>query len=142
MQRNKAAMSPPQVVATLPPGRALMGPQGGACPRGHRVRERSRLDDPTLGAQGEHDELGVERGVHGDLGYPPAVAARMEAWDLHPPRGDPAEDRRASQILADGIPGARLAVMADCAHVPPLEEPVAFAELLCSFIATCSRAAP
>jgi hypothetical protein len=94
MQWNKAAISPSQAVATLPPGRALMGPQGGACPRGHRLRERSRLDDPTLGAQGEHDELGVERGVHGDLGYRPAVAAvaaRREAWNLHPPRGDPAD---------------------------------------------------
>lgn len=49
---------------------------------------------------------------------------------------DYAENRRASQLLADGIPGARLAVMADCAHVPPLEEPEAFARLLRSFIAT------
>lgn len=49
---------------------------------------------------------------------------------------DHAENRRASQLLADGIPGARLAVMADCAHVPPLEEPDAFARLLRSFIAT------
>jgi 2-hydroxy-6-oxonona-2,4-dienedioate hydrolase len=49
---------------------------------------------------------------------------------------DHAQNRRASQLLADGIPGARLVVMADCAHVPPLEEPEAFARLLRSFIAT------
>jgi 2-hydroxy-6-oxonona-2,4-dienedioate hydrolase len=48
---------------------------------------------------------------------------------------DHAENRRASQLLADGIPGARLVVMADCAHVPPLEQPEAFARLLRSFIA-------
>ena len=51
---------------------------------------------------------------------------------------DHVENRRASQLLADGIPGARLVVMAECAHVPPLEEPAAFAELLVSFIATCA----
>jgi pimeloyl-ACP methyl ester carboxylesterase len=49
---------------------------------------------------------------------------------------DHAENRRASQVLVDGISGARLVVMADCAHVPPLEEPEAFARLLRSFIAT------
>ncbi len=44
-----------------------------------------------------------------------------------------AKNRRASRVLADDIPGARLVVMADCGHVPPLEEPEAFAQLLRSF---------
>jgi pimeloyl-ACP methyl ester carboxylesterase len=48
---------------------------------------------------------------------------------------DYAENQRASRLLADGIPGARLVVMSDCAHVPPLEAPTAFASILRAFIA-------
>jgi pimeloyl-ACP methyl ester carboxylesterase len=44
------------------------------------------------------------------------------------------ENQRASHLLAKGIPGARLAVMEDSAHVPPLEAPQAFATLVRSFI--------
>ncbi len=47
---------------------------------------------------------------------------------------DYGENRRASRILADGIPGARFIEMKDCAHVPPLEEPEAFAALLKMFL--------
>jgi pimeloyl-ACP methyl ester carboxylesterase len=47
---------------------------------------------------------------------------------------DYAENRRASKLLADGIPGARLTVMDDCAHVPPLEAAESFSAMLASFI--------
>jgi pimeloyl-ACP methyl ester carboxylesterase len=47
---------------------------------------------------------------------------------------DHAENQRASHLLAKAIPGARLAVMEDSAHVPPLEAPRAFATLVRSFI--------
>ncbi len=48
---------------------------------------------------------------------------------------DYAENQRASRLLADGIPGARQVVISDCAHVPPLEAPAAFASILRDFIA-------
>jgi pimeloyl-ACP methyl ester carboxylesterase len=47
---------------------------------------------------------------------------------------DFAENRRASRILAEGIPGARFVEFADCAHVPPMEEPDRFAGLLEEFL--------
>jgi len=43
------------------------------------------------------------------------------------------ENRRASRLLADGIPGARL-IEVDAAHVPPLEDPVGFARILGAFL--------
>ena len=46
------------------------------------------------------------------------------------------ENRRASRILADGIPGARFNEMKDCAHVPPLEAPEAFGRILEEFLPT------
>jgi 3-oxoadipate enol-lactonase len=52
---------------------------------------------------------------------------------------DYSENRRASKILAEGIPGARLLSMDDCAHVPPLEAPRRFAQILTSFIAATSH---
>ena len=53
---------------------------------------------------------------------------------------DHAENQRASHLLAKAIPGARLAVMEDSAHVPPLEDPRAFATLVRSFIEETSIA--
>ncbi len=47
---------------------------------------------------------------------------------------DYAENRRASRILAEGIPGARMVEMKDCAHVPSMERPEAFTALLEEFI--------
>ena len=47
---------------------------------------------------------------------------------------DHPENQRASHLLAKAIPGARLAVMEDSAHVPPLEDPLTFATLVRSFI--------
>jgi len=47
---------------------------------------------------------------------------------------DYAENRRASQILANGIPGARFVEMPDCAHVPALEAPKEFASVLGEFL--------
>jgi 3-oxoadipate enol-lactonase len=44
------------------------------------------------------------------------------------------ENRRASRILADGIPGACFVEMKDCAHVPPLEAPEEFTEVLEEFL--------
>jgi 3-oxoadipate enol-lactonase len=46
------------------------------------------------------------------------------------------ENRRASRVLADGIPGARLVEMKGCAHVPPLEEPREFSGVLEEFLAS------
>jgi hypothetical protein len=86
-----------------------MGPQGGPCSCGHRLRERRRLDDPTLCAQGEHDELGVERGVHGNLRHRPAVAAGGEARNLDPPRGDPANHANSRFRQGEGeVEGRKL----------------------------------
>jgi len=70
------------------------------------------LDPPAMGRLGEVRVPTLV--VSGDLDY--------------------AENRRASRILADGIPRARLHRMDDCAHVPPLEAPQAFAQILTSFI--------
>ncbi|MDD9876105.1 MAG: alpha/beta fold hydrolase [Magnetovibrio sp.] len=39
-----------------------------------------------------------------------------------------------SQRLADGIPGARLEVIADCGHMTPLEKPAALAKLLIEWL--------
>jgi pimeloyl-ACP methyl ester carboxylesterase len=46
------------------------------------------------------------------------------------------ENRRASRILAEGIPGARLVEMAGCAHVPPVEDPSGFARMLEEFLSS------
>jgi pimeloyl-ACP methyl ester carboxylesterase len=47
---------------------------------------------------------------------------------------DFSENRRASRILYEGIPDARFVEMADCAHVPPMEEPELFAGILEDFL--------
>ena len=47
---------------------------------------------------------------------------------------DYAENRRASRIMAEAIPGARLVEMAGCAHVPPLEKPGEFSSILADFL--------
>jgi pimeloyl-ACP methyl ester carboxylesterase len=47
---------------------------------------------------------------------------------------DYAENRRASRILAEGIPNARIIEMGNCAHVPPMEEPERFAGILAEFL--------
>jgi pimeloyl-ACP methyl ester carboxylesterase len=47
---------------------------------------------------------------------------------------DYSETRRASSIMAEGIPGARMLRMAGCAHVAPMEEPEAFSDALAAFI--------
>jgi pimeloyl-ACP methyl ester carboxylesterase len=70
------------------------------------------LDPPAMGRLGEFRVPTLV--VSGDLDY--------------------AENRRASRLLADGIPRARLVRMEDCAHVPPMEAPQAFAQILTSFI--------
>jgi pimeloyl-ACP methyl ester carboxylesterase len=49
---------------------------------------------------------------------------------------DYGENRRASRMLADGIPGARFIEMKDCAHVPPLESPKEFAAILEEFLSS------
>ncbi len=47
---------------------------------------------------------------------------------------DYGENKRASRILADGIPGARFVEIKDCAHVPPLEAPAEFTKILEEFL--------
>ncbi len=49
---------------------------------------------------------------------------------------DYSETKRASLLMAELIPGARLRKMGSCAHAAPLEEPESFAELLSDFIET------
>ena len=39
-----------------------------------------------------------------------------------------------AQVLADGIPGARLEVIAGAAHLTPTETPVEFNELVTAFL--------
>jgi pimeloyl-ACP methyl ester carboxylesterase len=70
------------------------------------------LDPPALGRLGELRAPTLV--VSGDLDY--------------------SENRRASALLAERIRGAVLRPMAGCAHVPPMEEPEAFAEILSGFI--------
>ncbi len=38
------------------------------------------------------------------------------------------------RLLADRMPGAELVVLPGQAHVPMLEQPAAFAELVCNFL--------
>jgi pimeloyl-ACP methyl ester carboxylesterase len=47
---------------------------------------------------------------------------------------DYSETRRASELMAAGIPGARFRRMGGCAHAAPLEEPEAFSDMLAAFI--------
>lgn len=46
------------------------------------------------------------------------------------------ENRRASRVLAAGIPGARLIEMKGCAHVPPLEDARGFSAILEEFLSS------
>lgn len=67
---------------------------------------------------------------------PPAIARLAElraptlivSGDL-----DYAETRRASAVMAERIPGARMLHMAGCAHAAPMEEPGTFSDMLTSF---------
>lgn len=63
----------------------------------------------------------------GDVAVPVLVVSGALDYD---------ETRRASRLLADGIPGARFAEMEGCAHVPPLEDPRGFADLLEGFLSS------
>ena len=47
---------------------------------------------------------------------------------------DHPEVLRAARVLAEGIPGARSAILEGCAHVPSLEAPEAFAATLRGFL--------
>jgi pimeloyl-ACP methyl ester carboxylesterase len=53
---------------------------------------------------------------------------------------DYAENCRASRIMAEGIPGARMVEMAGCAHVPPLEAPEEFTAVLRGFLESIAAA--
>lgn len=44
--------------------------------------------------------------------------------------------RLVADVLAENIPAARLAIIADCWHLPPVEKPEEFNELLISFLRT------
>lgn len=117
-------------------------------------RKPEDLDHGRIKARaqaGEMNRIFVERGTYW-------IADAVPALPLHPPailrlgevrvptlvvsgNLDYSEARRASRILAEGIPGARLVEMPDCAHVPPLEAPDAFAKLLLPFLESCWRGA-
>lgn len=47
--------------------------------------------------------------------------------------------RRIADVLAGGIPGAAKVTMPDAAHVPPLERPAEFNQILLDFLQTSSR---
>jgi pimeloyl-ACP methyl ester carboxylesterase len=53
---------------------------------------------------------------------------------------DYSENRRASRLIAESIPGARFVEMAGCAHVPPLEAPQEFAAILRGFLESIASA--
>jgi pimeloyl-ACP methyl ester carboxylesterase len=111
------------------------------------ARTTSSLSSAKLEARAEAARMNrrfVERGTFGiadavpkDPLTPPAIARLGE---IHVPTLvvsgalDYAENRRAPKLLTDGIPDARLVIMNDCAHVPPLEDPASFATILTSFI--------
>lgn len=111
------------------------------------ARIPSSLDDAQREARAEASQMNrlfVERGTFAiadavplDPLVPPA-ARRLD--EIHVPTLvvsgglDYAESRRASKMLAEGIPGARLAVMNDCAHVPPLEAAERFSAMLAAFL--------
>ncbi len=52
-------------------------------------------------------------------------------------RGDRMRSVEESQLLADGIPGARLIVFEDCGHMTPLEHPDALNRVLIDWLDTC-----
>jgi 3-oxoadipate enol-lactonase len=60
-----------------------------------------------------------------------AAPALVIAGELD--QGTPVE---MAQALADGIPGARLAVLKEASHLSAIEQPQAFAEAVTGFIAT------
>jgi pimeloyl-ACP methyl ester carboxylesterase len=102
--------------------------------------DRSRLEARAEAAR--MNRIFVERctfaiAVPADPLDPPAIGrlAEVRAPTLVVSGGlDYAENRRASRLLAEGIHGARRAVMDDCAHVPPLEAPEAFVSILREFL--------
>jgi 2-hydroxy-6-oxonona-2,4-dienedioate hydrolase len=112
-------------------------------------REAGSLDRARLEARAEAARMNrifVERGTFAladampaDPLAPSAVErlAEVRAPVLVVSGGlDYSETRRASMLLAKGIRGARFVRMEDCAHVPPLEAPEAFASILRNFLST------
>lgn len=70
--------------------------------------------------------LGSERGHRlGDVERPTLVVHGEEDPLIPPENG---------RMLAERIPGARLAMLADCGHAPPLEAPERSAELVLEFL--------
>jgi len=74
--------------------------------------EAESLDPPAIGRMGEIRQPTLI--VSGELDY--------------------SENKRASIIMAEGLPGARVLKMPGCAHVPPMEEPESSAGALADFI--------
>jgi pimeloyl-ACP methyl ester carboxylesterase len=105
------------------------------------------LDEPRRAARAEASRMNrifVERGTFLATGGaeaepldPPAIG---RLGDIRQPTLivsgdlDYSETRRASAVMAERIPGARMLRLAGCAHVAPLEEPEAFSDALVAFI--------
>ncbi len=75
-------------------------------------------------------------------GYQPHVTERLaeiKAVTLAVAgENDVPDFRLIAEILAANLPNARLAVMPDCWHLPPMEHPAAFNDLLVSFLRAAS----
>jgi pimeloyl-ACP methyl ester carboxylesterase len=110
-------------------------------------RDASGFDEARSAARAEAARMNrifVERGTFLATGGaeaepldPPAIGrlSELRVPTLIVSGGlDYSETRRASAIMAERIPGARMLRMEGCAHVPPLEEPEAFSEALRVFI--------
>ena len=92
-----------------------------------RVTRTLLADDPTvhaamwraIAAFGVHERLG-------EISCPTLVLVGDQ---------DPSTPPAMTEVLAEGIPGARMAVLADTSHIAILESPVAVNEQLLGFLA-------
>ena len=90
----------------------------------------ARLDPPTppecWWAQFNGSRAYVEQGVSVEQIGVPALVVHGELDHVIPVAN--------GRLLADRMPGAELVVLPEQAHVPMLEQPAAFAELICNFL--------
>jgi pimeloyl-ACP methyl ester carboxylesterase len=77
--------------------------------------------------------------------YRPDIAGRLSEIKLPTfvvvGENDIPDFRLIADVLAENIPDARLSVIPDCSHLPPVEKPAEFNELLLSFLQEPARLA-
>jgi len=107
----------------------------------HHPDRFARLREMVLAYQAADYREGVN-----PPGYQPHVADRLpeiKAMTLVVAgENDVPDFRLIAEILAANLPNARLAVMPDCWHLPPMEHPAAFNDLLVSFLRAASGRGP